>query len=362
MPRYEIFIPKSAKVPMDLRLQLTADSWVEALKTGLQKVGEGGAAAENLLCDIKEDNSIHVTEASTGRVFRILELAEEEAPREEAAQPEPAPAPEPTQPPEPEAQPEPPPPPPEPEAQPEPPPPPPEPEAQPEPPPPPPEPAQPEPPPLPPEAAQPDSPPPPPEPAQPEPAPPPARPAEAPAAARAVDIGRSLDFTSESTADLLEEIFEFTDQVHQTQDREAALYFMLDLAMEKIGTDAGSVFLADINTDELSFGAARGPKADQVMNFKVKMGQGIVGFCAEYGVGLAVSDVTRDPRFYTAISEKIGYPTRSILCVPMQAEEQIVGALELINKKESDTFSDRDLGVAGFIGQQLAHYILRQRK
>jgi GAF domain-containing protein len=184
-------------------------------------------------------------------------------------------------------------------------------------------------------------------------------PAEAATTPTESGIGRALDFTSEATADLLEQIFEISDRVNQQPDRTTALYFMLDLAINTIGTDAGSILLADINTDSLSFAAARGPKAEQVMSFQVKMGQGIAGFCADSGVGVAVSDVTRDPRFHAVISEKIGYPTRSILCVPMQADDQIVGSLELINKKKNDTFSERDLGVAGFIGQQLARFVLR---
>lgn len=131
--------------------------------------------------------------------------------------------------------------------------------------------------------------------------------------------------------------------------------------MEKIGTDAGAVFLADINEDELYFGAARGPKADQVMDFRVKMGQGIVGFTSESGVGLAISDAQQDPRFYAAVSEKVGYPTRSILCVPLQADNQVFGALELINKIHNDTFTERDLGMANFIAQQLGRFLLGKR-
>jgi GAF domain-containing protein len=170
-------------------------------------------------------------------------------------------------------------------------------------------------------------------------------------------IGRHLVITSEATADMLEEVFEITGQLGPGADRQKALYRMLDLAMEKVGTDAGTVFIADINKNELDFGAVRGPKAREVVKFKIKMGQGIVGFCCQANLGLAVSDATRDPRFYREVSERLGYPTRSILCVPLRVEERVVGALELINKKSTDTFSERDLGIANFIAQHLARYL-----
>jgi putative methionine-R-sulfoxide reductase with GAF domain len=258
MPTFEIIIPKSAKLPQEVKMRVEADSWIRALKTGRQKVGETEEITENYLCDVKADNSIHVTDAGSGRVFRIVEIVGDQPPAAEAS------------------------------------------------------------------------------------------------------IGRSLEITPESTADFLEEVFELTQDVNQKSNQEEALYFMLDLAIERVRVDSGSVFLADINQHDLFFGAARGPKAGEVMKFRIKMGQGIVGFCAEEGVGLAVSDVNKDSRFYAAISEKIGYPTRSILCVPMQMEGRVVGALELINKQENDVFSEQDLNVANFIAHQLAEYLVRQ--
>jgi putative methionine-R-sulfoxide reductase with GAF domain len=347
---------------MDMRLRLEAESWIDALKAGLAKVGEGGAAAENVLCDIKPDNSIHVTDAASGRVFQIRELAEHDAdaaatetgatePELAAAATTPQMAAAEAVPTTPPAEPIPTAPPATPPAEPIPTAPPATPPAEPIP------------------TAPPATPP-----AEPTPTAPPAAPAadaiptappapapEVPYTTTESGIGRALDLTSEATADLLEEIFELTSSVEQKADRGDALYFMLDVAINTLGTDAGSVLLTDLSSDDLHFGAARGPKAQEVMQFTVRMGQGIVGFCAENAVGLAVSDAERDPRFYAAISEKIGYPTRSILCVPVQDEGEVVGALELINKKSSDTFNERDLGVASFIGQQLARYLLRRR-
>lgn len=294
MPRFEILIPKGKGIATDLHLQMSADDWLSALKAGLAKVGEDGAVTENVLCDIKQDNSIHVSDTTTGRVFRIKEITEQgsQATREDQYTTIPEmPGVEDTAVTIPEMQ------------------------------------------------------------ADPE------RQAMAQPTATSSGIGRAIDFTSEATADLLEDVFDLSQKVSDQSDRKRALYYILDLAMNTVGTDSGSVFLADINTNELEFGAARGPKADEVMGFKIKMGQGIVGFCAETAVGMAVSDTNRDPRFYKKISEKIGYATNSILCVPVQTDGQVFGALELINKKSESTFTQRDLGVANFLGQQLARHL-----
>ena len=340
MPNFEILIPKSDRIPMDLRLRLKAESWIDALKAGLAKVGEEGPAPEGVLCDIKEDNSIHVTDTLSGRVFRIEELLEAPVPvaansDEMATQPE-MPAvteevPQPSHPTTPTPVPQVPPP----------------------------APVQP----LPtaPMEQAPPAPTPPAEQAPPTPPPLEPRRSETASAIPAADaIGRSLGSTSEATVDLLEEIFEFTDKVKDKSRKQDALDFMLDLAMAKVPSDAGSVILADINTRRLEFGAAKGPKSEGLVGVQLKMGQGIVGFCAESSIAVAVSDAQRDPRFYSAISEKIGYPTRSILCVPMQVDGRVVGALELINKHTEDLYTERDLGIASFIAQQLARHLIQR--
>ncbi len=322
MPNFEILIPKSDRIPMDLRLRLKAESWIDALKAGLAKVGEEGPAPEGVLCDIKDDNSIHVTDTHSGRVFRIEELLEAPVPvaansDEMATQPEmPAVTEEVPQPSHPTTP-----------------------------------------------TLVPQAPPPAPVQPLPTPTPPPMEPrrSETASAIPAADaIGRSLGSTSEATVDLLEEIFEFTDKVKDKSRKQDALDFMLDLAMAKVPSDAGSVILADINTRRLEFGAAKGPKSEGLVGVQLKMGQGIVGFCAESSIAVAVSDAQRDPRFYSAISEKIGYPTRSILCVPMQVDGRVVGALELINKHTEDLYTERDLGIANFIAQQLARHLIQR--
>src|SRR6478752_5614166 len=76
MARYEVYIPASGPEGMNLTLRVTADTWMAALKVGLKKIGEGGSLATNILCDIQDDESIHVTDPLSNRVFRIAQIPE----------------------------------------------------------------------------------------------------------------------------------------------------------------------------------------------------------------------------------------------------------------------------------------------
>src|SRR4051812_34526549 len=79
MPRFEVFIPAADTAGFNVTFRVDADNWMAALKTGMTKLGEQGASVQNILVDIQDDNSVHVTESASGRVFRIRELTEAEA-------------------------------------------------------------------------------------------------------------------------------------------------------------------------------------------------------------------------------------------------------------------------------------------
>ncbi len=172
-------------------------------------------------------------------------------------------------------------------------------------------------------------------------------------------IGRpKLEEKEKSVEDLLGDLFEQTQGLYDHDDLRSAARFLLDLAHRAIPSDSGAVFIADINRQDLFFAAATGPKADEVMSFRVPMGAGIVGFSAQEGVSLAVSDVNKDPRFYANISEALGYETNSILCAPAQLEGRVFGAVELINKKNGNSFSADEVNLLNYLAHELADYMV----
>jgi hypothetical protein len=310
MARFEVFVPAAPpKVPIDLTLRLEADHWLGALKTGLGRLGES-QASNNLLCDIQADGSIHVTDPDSGRVFRILEL--------------PAPTPEAEQPPVPAT----------------------------------------------PAVAAPVAAPAPRVPAAHPPAPPPPPESKAPQAERVVEartpaplpsrpIGRLV--AAVKAEDVLAELFLEVSDLSQMNDRRKGLEFVIDNALRIIGCEAGSVFIADLGRQDLSFEVVRGPTADKLMSLglKVPIGVGVVGFCAQENVCLAVSDVEKDARFYRGVSDATGYQTRSLLCAPMARQGAVVGCLEVLNKKSGKPYDQKDMAVLSYLAAQAAAFLAR---
>jgi len=76
--------------------------------------------------------------------------------------------------------------------------------------------------------------------------------------------------------------------------------------------------------------------------------QGIVGNVIREGVYTLANDVKKLPNFDTAIDSIEGFETNSMVCVPLNAGETVVGVLALFNKQEGK-FEERDIQkLAGF--------------
>ena len=75
-----------------------------------------------------------------------------------------------------------------------------------------------------------------------------------------------------------------------------------------------------------------------------------------------VLDVAQDPNFSSRIDESSGMVTRSILCAPMSFAEEVVGAVQLINKVGSDgRFSGSDAQLLQILASSAGLAICNQR-
>jgi HD-GYP domain-containing protein (c-di-GMP phosphodiesterase class II) len=119
----------------------------------------------------------------------------------------------------------------------------------------------------------------------------------------------------------------------------------LELLMDTICADAGSLLLVDKASDTLTFTAALGKKAGKLKDYKLKMGEGIAGWVAQSGKAIITPDVKKDIRFSPTISRAIKYATRNILCVPLKFEHDILGVVELLNKHGNGAFDENDLAI-----------------
>jgi len=130
---------------------------------------------------------------------------------------------------------------------------------------------------------------------------------------------------------------------------EAILPFLLERSVEILGAEAGSIALLEVEDGEqghLAFRFATGERAETVRGIYIPTGQGLIGWCVSNKEAAIVNDVSKDPRFFSWVDQMCGFETRSLLCLPIRSEEKVIGAVEIVNKREGE-FTEEDLSILG---------------
>ena len=112
---------------------------------------------------------------------------------------------------------------------------------------------------------------------------------------------------------------------------------LLDLIVEKALeiTRAGTGAILLVDGDQLAIKAARGLAPD-VVNRKLKLGEGITGSAAKEARTISVPDVSKEPRYV------VGSPSvRSELAVPMFEEGRVIGVID-VDSDVPDNFTEDD--------------------
>lgn len=288
MARFEVFVPEAPPdLPAALTLRVDAAHWLAALKAGLDRFGLPAPPA-HVLCDIKPDGTVHVTDPDSGRVFRIHELSVDAVVDAEPA-PDAAPA----------------------------------------------------------------------EPEPPQPSSVARRVEEAPAPLLPPPerIGRPP--APVGTGELLARLFAEAAALAGSTDRRSALSLGLDLALRYTDAEAGAAFVLEPDTGDLLFEVASGPRAAEVirLGMHIPMGLGLVGFCAQEGVCVAVSDAAHHPRWFRGIADAVGYEARSVLCAPMLLDGELFGAIQCLNRKDGEPFGPTDVTVVSYLASRAAEWL-----
>jgi len=113
-----------------------------------------------------------------------------------------------------------------------------------------------------------------------------------------------------------------------------------------IKCEAWSVLIIDqTKPTHLSFEAASGPISEQLKKQTIPLGQGVAGWVAEKGEPVLVHDPKEDSRFFNSIDKANEFNTRNLLCAPLVSRGRVIGVIEMINRVEADSFSEKDLEI-----------------
>jgi GAF domain-containing protein len=132
---------------------------------------------------------------------------------------------------------------------------------------------------------------------------------------------------------------------------EALSQLLLDV-INVIGADDGSISRFDEAAGELVFVLVHGELRQRLAGYRIKSGVGTAGWVVENQEPLIVNYPRQDWRFSGVIDEEFGFLTRSIMSVPILAEDGLTGVIQLLNKRGE--FNESDVALVLSLSQVAA--------
>ncbi len=129
---------------------------------------------------------------------------------------------------------------------------------------------------------------------------------------------------------------------------------------EFVPSAAGSILLdnpldkrPDKRRNLLTFVAAFGDKATDLLGSEIPADQGIAGQVYATGKSYHTSDTANDPFFFAGVDEMTEYQTQSLVAIPIRIGQEVCGVLELMNRQGARHYSAEDRNLlqifAGYI-------------
>ena len=136
-------------------------------------------------------------------------------------------------------------------------------------------------------------------------------------------------------------------------DVEKLLSIIMSSAVEILNAEAGSLLLnTEDETGDLEFRVVIGGGGDELLKTRIPAGQGVVGKVVSSNEPIIVNDAESDPRHSIEVIDD--FISRSLLAVPLTAKDEVIGVLEVINKKDGTPFIEEDANLLTTFASQAA--------
>ncbi len=163
--------------------------------------------------------------------------------------------------------------------------------------------------------------------------------------------------TGLSLADKLRLLLEITRKISRSLNLEEVLAQVMDTLDSLLPYHAAGIYiirrdphLSEGGTASLVFHAeaVRGYDIEELMELRLKLGEGLIGWVAQTGEAIVVSDVSADKRYVNARHE-----TRSEVVAPIISNDSVIGVFDL-ESDDLDAYGEEDKELLMLLASQVA--------
>lgn len=162
------------------------------------------------------------------------------------------------------------------------------------------------------------------------------------------------------TVDKLRMLLEITRTISRSLDLDELLNLVMDTLGSLIHYDAAGIYLMDVGEGDSPYifkaRAIRGYEISfELIEPRIKLGEGFIGRVAESGKPLISADVSKDPRYFRARNR-----TKSEMVAPIISNDKVIGVFDLESDR-LDSYSEDDLAILQMLTSQVAIIIEKVR-
>ena len=160
-----------------------------------------------------------------------------------------------------------------------------------------------------------------------------------------------------SVAEKLRLLLEITKKISRSLNLEEVLAQVMDTLASLLPYDAAGIYIirrdphvSEGGTSSLIFHAeaVRGYDMEEMLELRLKLGEGLIGWVAQTGDAVVVPDVSKDKRYVNARKE-----TRSEVVAPIVSNDEVIGVFDL-ESDELNAYTEDDKQVLMLLASQVA--------
>ena len=160
-----------------------------------------------------------------------------------------------------------------------------------------------------------------------------------------------------TVADKLRLLLEITKKISRSLNLEEVLAQVMDTLDSLLPYDAAGIYIirrdphvSEGGTSSLIFHAeaVRGYDMEEMLELRLKLGEGLIGWVAQTAEAVIVPDVSKDKRYVNARKE-----TRSEVVAPIVSNDEVIGVFDL-ESDELNAYTEDDKQVLMLLASQVA--------
>ena len=139
-------------------------------------------------------------------------------------------------------------------------------------------------------------------------------------------------------------IWEITRLIQEAESLEGALRTSLGEVVKAVGAEAGTIWFYNSSGDNRIYPSFWIGGAD-LTGMSLAFGEGIAGTVVREGKSVVIKDCQKDERWAGRFDETTGFQTKSMVCVPLVNKYEVIGCIQIINKKDGSLYTDDDVNL-----------------